>query len=227
MNLLALDTATEHMGLSLKTSEKADLFFSARLGLKHAQSLLLWIDRLLEQAGLEPRELNALVVNRGPGSFTGLRIAMATAKGMSQALGIPMISLSALDCYGQSLDYFPGLIIPLVDARKKRYYTRIYQHGQPQSDYLDLSIEEILALRKNNQPALLTGSAARKIFMEHKQSDLFLDPHWDLSPADLLAEWGQKALEQNPKGDEPGQGPLYLRKSEAELSLEERQKIDS
>lgn len=225
MNLLAIDTATEHMGLCLKSPDRGDLYFSARLGLKHAQSLLLWIDRLLEQANLTSGDLNAIIVNRGPGSFTGLRIGMATAKGMSQALNIPMISLSALDCYGESLNYFKGLVVPLIDAKKKRFYTRPYYQGKATDDYLDWAWEDILNNRKKNQDMLLTGPAAGRLYATASRENLFLDPHWDQSPANLLAHWGEKALKENPKGDDPGQGPLYLRKSEAEISLEKKESI--
>ena len=222
MNLLAIDTSTEYMGICLKSPDKGDLYFSARLGLQHAQGLLLWIDRLLEQAELIPADLKAILVNRGPGSFTGLRIGMATAKGMSQALGIPLLSLSALDCYGKSLAYFDGLVVPLIDAKKKRYYTRIYEQGQPICDYLDWGRENIFKHHENSKPMLFTGPAAKRLYESHPQDNIFLDPHWDQSPANLLAICGQEALKINPKGDDLGQGPLYLRKSEAEISLENK-----
>ncbi len=94
----------------------------------HAESLHVFIDRLLNKNGYTSKDLDAIAVSKGPGSYTGLRIGVATAKGLCFALDVPLLSidtLQALSLQGTN----SGTIIPMMDARRMEVYTAVYQEG--------------------------------------------------------------------------------------------------
>ena len=118
-----------------------------KVGIVDSQLAQMTIQKLLDsflgRESISAADLDLIVCTRGPGSFTGLRIAMATAKGLSLGSSTPMVSIQTLDMLAYGLEYFNGVVVPIIDARKKRFYTAIYQGSKKQSDNLDLSPEDI------------------------------------------------------------------------------------
>jgi tRNA threonylcarbamoyladenosine biosynthesis protein TsaB len=84
------------------------------------------IDRTIADSGLTLQDMDAIAVTKGPGSFTGLRIGSATAKGLAEACGIPVIEVPTVDALAMNMTFFDGLIVPLMDARRNETYTGIY-----------------------------------------------------------------------------------------------------
>ena len=115
-------------------------------GLKHSETLMNAIVSLLEQAGLDKTELELLVCSEGPGSFTGLRIGMSTIKGLSFGLEIPHTAVVTTDYLASGYDYFPGAVVPVLDARKKRFFSAVYHNGRQISPARDLTQDEIFEL---------------------------------------------------------------------------------
>lgn len=129
MNVLALDSSTDLLSVALVTpAGKAEA--SLDLGLKHAERIVDLVDFCLSRASLKPSDLDLVACARGPGSFTGLRIGMATAKGMALALGKPWISVPTLDCLAWGREAFQGAVAPVLDGRRGRVYTAIYERGR-------------------------------------------------------------------------------------------------
>lgn len=92
----------------------------------HGERLHIYIDKLLKQEGFKPKDLDAIAVSKGPGSYTGLRIGIATAKGLCYALDIPLISIDTLSHLAKKSHTDTGIVIPMMDARRMEVYTAIY-----------------------------------------------------------------------------------------------------
>jgi len=218
MNILAFDTSTEVFSICLKTDENRYDFSSSR-GFKHSETLVTEIDLFLKRENLSVPDLDLIVCSGGPGSFTGLRIGMATAKGLSLGSGVPMVTISTLDMIAYGLDYFEGIVVPLIDARKKRYYTAFFKNGEKISDDLDLTTEDIIAKLKKYDKVLLTGpdtfDFSQLFELDSKFSvDVINKKSW---AGNLIVQGIKKFQEFGPSTD--SEGPLYLRRSEAEIGI--------
>jgi tRNA threonylcarbamoyladenosine biosynthesis protein TsaB len=127
--VLSMDSSTAHGSVAVGSGEGvlAEAGFHVRGG--HSAALLPAVDFVMRGAGLEPGDLAALVVGGGPGSFTGLRIAGATAKGMAHALGIPLFSYSGLLAAAAQAWSAPGPVCALFDARGRDVFAACYRFG--------------------------------------------------------------------------------------------------
>jgi tRNA threonylcarbamoyladenosine biosynthesis protein TsaB len=182
------------------------------------------VDMLLKSAGMLPEELERLACMKGPGSFTGLRIGFSVLKGLALSLGIPMVSVPTLDCMALSHSVWPGLVLPVMDARKHRYFTALYRGTERISAYIDADAGEILALIASVPPSgsvLLTGPDADMIRVELGElvplENFIVDPFHKGGRCRELLEFAKKSSILDPK--EVLMGPLYLRQSDAELNL--------
>ena len=222
MNALSIDTATESLGLCLLANgQRRTLVVEA--GLRHSEALLPGIRCLLDDAGIAPAALEAVACCVGPGSFTGIRIGLAAAKGLSFAARIPLIGVANLDALAFRFRGFPGVVVPVLAALRKNYYAALYRDGARISEYLALPLEELTAAVQTHPRVFLTGRGADALHRSlvagaHRPG---LEPILDrgggsTDPVSLL-ELGllQLAREGAPAGEPQ---PLYLRKSDAELS---------
>lgn len=218
MNILAFDTSTEIFSVCLVTNQKS-FEFSCSQGYKHSETLVTEIDLLLKKAEISTSDLDLIVCPSGPGSFTGLRIGMSTAKGISFGSDTPMVTVPTLDMMAYGLNFFDGLIVPVIDARKKRFYTAFYTKDEKISDYLDLTPEDIFARITNYDRVLLTGPDAKAFsdLLEIK-TNISVDPMCSRGWACNLIHLGQKQYDRF--GSSPDtEGPIYLRRSEAEIGI--------
>jgi tRNA threonylcarbamoyladenosine biosynthesis protein TsaB len=127
--ILNIETATTVCSVSLAQEEK--LLFCKELneGFTHAENLHLFIDQALKETGIAAKQLNAIAVSKGPGSYTGLRIGVSTAKGLAYALNIPLISIDTLQIMAASAfskQKEQILYCPMIDARRMEVYTAIF-----------------------------------------------------------------------------------------------------
>jgi len=218
MNILGITTFDDTLQVALK---KEDFFYNTiiKADFRHSVSLVPLIQETCEKNEIKIKDLNLLSLTRGPGSFTGLRIGMAALKGISVALGIDMVSISSLDLIQRSVNFYPGIILPIIDARKQRFYTAIYENGKKISDEMDINAKDIEEQLKPYSKILLTGQDSIKFLDEFKASF-----HGEIQVDSQIRSYGQLlieyALEMYEKGqiDDIGQGPTYIRKSEAEIN---------
>jgi tRNA threonylcarbamoyladenosine biosynthesis protein TsaB len=226
VNILALDTATTILSIAL-SSGTGTYYFEADAGQKHSEILMDGIDGLMETAGLIPGDLEGVACMEGPGSFTGLRIGFAAAKGLALALGIPMGVVPTLDCMAAPLSPWPGIILPAIDAKKNAFFTALYRGTERISDYMDIDAAGIAEKIKEagreveTGPLLLTGPDAETLrgrLRAHLPEDrLLLDPGGRRGKGRELLEIAQKYIIFNKEGNLVNSGPRYIRKSDAEL----------
>ncbi|HOV93674.1 MAG TPA: tRNA (adenosine(37)-N6)-threonylcarbamoyltransferase complex dimerization subunit type 1 TsaB [Spirochaetales bacterium] len=135
----------------------------SREAVKHSEILLPLIEACLAKAELEIEDIDLVACTSGPGSFMGLRIGMATAKGLALARSTPWVCLPTLDTLAAEFVNSESLVVPVIDARKKRVYAALYWKGARESEFLDIEPEKLVALilGKNQlcKRVLFTGQA--------------------------------------------------------------------
>ena len=125
--ILSLETSTTNCSVSLSNEgETLVLKEDNNANYSHAESLHVFIDDVLKSAQLTLKDLDAIAVSKGPGSYTGLRIGVSAAKGLCYALSIPLISVSTLKALASQVNISEGIIVPMLDARRLEVYSAIY-----------------------------------------------------------------------------------------------------
>jgi len=128
--ILNIETATKNCSVSLaKDGETKVLREYAGEGYAHAEKLHFFIEEALSEAGTSFKDLDAVAVSMGPGSYTGLRIGVSAAKGLCYSLGIPLIAVDTLEVLAKAIGIGEGVIIPMVDARRMEAYTAVFDAG--------------------------------------------------------------------------------------------------
>lgn len=158
MKLLAFDTSST--ALSVALLEDKNLVAEARVTVKknHSISLMPTIDFLVAQAGWTPADLDRIVVAEGPGSYTGLRVAVATAKTLAYALKIDLVGVSSLQALTEVAA--EGVLIPIMDARRNNVYVGFYEKGQALVPDRHASFEAVLDQAKAYEKVTFVGEIA-------------------------------------------------------------------
>jgi tRNA threonylcarbamoyladenosine biosynthesis protein TsaB len=213
VNVLSLDTSSEVLSLCAMGGEAWASLVLCR-GLQHSPALLPLAERLLEDAGLKVEDLDLVVCSVGPGSFTGIRIGIATALGIGHGRGIPVVGVSTLDALGKAWETHTGDVFPVIDARRGNIYTARYRGGQRQGDYHDLSPSELTSLLAGASAPLLAGPDAPRIRGLLGAAGGAVPVSAALDPRIALGLGMETLLKKGAEAAFPR--PLYLRKSEAE-----------
>lgn len=213
MNIMVFDTSVKALAAGV-TTDKGLFDAHVEAGFKHSETLLPSIEACLAKAGIGRHDIELIACTSGPGSFTGLRIGMATAKGLSLALGIPWIGVPTLDCMAFGHDPFPGPVVPVIDARKNRIYSALYFHGIRGTDYLDIGLSGLITMLDSYGEALFVGPDADLLADYLLERPGFVIENDDPSQRLLgLATLAQVRYEQ--QGPDPDDaGPLYIREPE-------------
>jgi tRNA threonylcarbamoyladenosine biosynthesis protein TsaB len=228
VNILALETSSDVLHLALST-ERQFIGSTCTVGRQFSEELVVRMKDLCAEASLKLADLSLLVCSNGPGSFTGLRVGMAAAKGVALAANIPLVSLGTMEIIAYPLSHAGMPVLAVMDAKKQRYYAAVFEAGERTTVDMDASVPVICDHIDRYEEILVTGPDAMKIVpalrdevtIRGKTTKIFLDPLRYRSYGETMIQLGKKLLEE--KGpDDIGSGPTYIRKSDAEVSLEER-----
>ena len=223
MPILAIDTATKAAGAAIIAEGTILAEFHFHLGKTHSQRFLPMVESLLYGAELALADMEAVAVTVGPGSFTGLRIGLATAKAWGQALQKPLLPVVTLDALAQNADAH-RYAVPMLDARKNEVYCSLYADGERQWDYLAKEPAALAAeLRQLAGEIEFLGDGAAAYFPLMREA---LGERAILAPeprrlfmAVAVAKLAEKAWQQGRYMDYLQIEPFYLRLSEAENRL--------
>lgn len=226
--ILSIETATGCGSVALTRGRLRDgqvlAEYTLQPELTHSRRLLGVIDTMMHAARAEWKDLGAVAVSRGPGSFTGLRIGMAAAQGIAMAASVPLLGVATLDgmaAAGMAIDI---QVCWLLDARKQQVYAAFYRYDSEcvpirTSDYLALTPDQLL--QSIREPTLLAGPGVRvcQPWCEGLGMIRIL-PAGPLHPRAALIglSAGQRMMEGVGSGNTDCL-PLYVRASEAELNL--------
>ena len=230
MLILAFETSAKAASVALTENGKLLGESYQNTGLTHSQTLMVMAEDLLKQCGKAVSDLTAVAVADGPGSFTGVRIGVAAAKGLAWGACLPCYGVSTLEAMAVSLGIFQGYVCACMDARRSQVYNALFYVNQGQMERV--SADRAIALSELSEelkalegPIFLVGDGS---VLTHKTlsaeiPSLVLPPehrmHQRAVGVALLAEAKAAAGEA---GDAAGLQPNYLRLSQAERERMER-----
>ena len=131
-NLLCIETSTKNCSVAISTNSKLIAFKELNSeNFSHAENLHVFINDILKEVKIDVQNLSGVVIGKGPGSYTGLRIGTACAKGLCYSLNIPLISINSLEIMAQGIPAESNqFLIPMIDARRLEVYTMILDHNK-------------------------------------------------------------------------------------------------
>jgi tRNA threonylcarbamoyladenosine biosynthesis protein TsaB len=216
MRVLAVETSSLAGGVALLDGPRLVAEYLLDVSVTHSERLMSAIDRVLADARWTPRELTGLAVAVGPGSFTGLRIAVSTVKGLALALGLPIAAVPTLDAMAAAVPWAALPVCPVLDARKREVYASLYRWDgltmRREWEYLAIAPDDLA--RRLDEPVIVVGDGADAIsspFARRVQP-----PRRGPAPA-VVGALGHARLAIGDTVAAADLLPIYLRPSEAEL----------
>lgn len=211
MNVLALESSGKVLSIALQNDEEfREILIDAGFG--HSETLMPAVDALFQLAGIPPQSLDLVACSAGPGSFTGLRIGMATAKGIARGADCAIKAISTLPLLASGREHWNGLVVPVMDARKKRVYAAAFRSGEQVHEDADIALDDFLNSLAKDEDILITGPDAK---ITEGKGGVIIDPLHASSRGRALIAMAIADYALN--GSDPSDlGPTYLRLSEAE-----------
>ena len=221
MNILSLDTSTPVLSLSVRTNSSYE---ERKIigNFSHSENLLGEIKSMTKRAGIELKDFELLICTKGPGSFTGLRVGMAGLKGISLASSAPLVSVPTLSVIDESVkSLWKGPVLSVIDAKKKKFYFRLRKGEDVIISDRDGNPEDVIETLKSLKDILITGPDAA-LFASKLSSfedlDITVDPEAPRCLSYALEKLGMEKYKIDGP-DDIGEGPVYIRRSDAEEML--------
>ena len=228
MKILALDSSAVVASVALTDEQALLAEYTLNRGNTHSESLLPMVESVLTKAGVTVADIDLFAVSAGPGSFTGVRIGVATIKGLAFGQEKPCVGVSTLEALAQNLNFLPGVLIcPVMNARRNQFYTALFcnQPGGQERLLPDsaLSAEELDdLLNRYSEPVYLVGDGydLAKQLLSHKTCET---PYrLRLQSACSVAAVALRMANAGLVCDDQTISPVYLRPCQAERERNER-----
>lgn len=248
MKLIGIDSSGLVASVAILEDNKLVAEYTVNNKKTHSQTLLPMLEEIVKTAGLEMKEIDAIAIAAGPGSFTGLRIGSATAKGLGLALKKPIVPVSTVDALAYNMYGANSLVCPIMDARRNQVYTGIYEFVIKEDVSCDATendkctyktyelhvikeacavpIEEIAeALNEEGREVIFLGDGV-PVFAEQLKNLMkvpysFAPAHLALQKAGCVAGLGMEKFKAGIYEDAAEHSPEYLRLSQAERERKE------
>lgn len=224
MLILGIDTSTKTGSVALRNESGICGVLTVSVDSTHSEGLMPAVDLLLDRINKTVNDITAVAGVKGPGSYTGLRIGVATAQGIAFGRNIPGFTFTSMEVLSHSMPYCRHPICPIIPARKGWMYTQIFSCAegtpQPLTDELYTNPDELI--NHISQPTVFFGPGAPLFQQELKgmlQDDcILLSKPFDLPRADFITELAYRELQQNNALKPHELQPHYLGKSQAEIN---------
>ncbi len=233
MRILALDSSGLVATVAILEDEKTIAEYTVNYKKTHSQTLLPMLDEIVRMTEFDLSTIDAIAVAGGPGSFTGLRIGAATAKGLGLALNKPLIHVPTVDGLAYNLYGTTGLICPIMDARRDQVYTGLYRFEDGQFQIVEkqmaISVQELIGkLNRYGEKVTFLGDGV-PVYGEDIRKELqvecsFAPAHMNRQRAAAVGTLGMKYYREGKIESATQHCPDYLRLSQAER---ERAKKDA
>lgn len=236
MKILALDSSGLVASVAIAEDDVLIAEYTVNYKKTHSQTLLPMLNEIVQMTEMDLSTIDAIAVAGGPGSFTGLRIGSATAKGLGLALGKPLVSVPTVDALAYNLYGSDAYICPIMDARKNQVYTGIYRFGGEEfsviQEQVPLAVEELAEkLNELNGKVILLGDGVpvyrekmdQLLTVEHQ----YAPAHQNRQRASAVAVLAQQYMREGKIETAAEHKPDYLRLSQAERERAEREKQDA
>ena len=228
MVILAIETATIVSSVAVAEEGKLLAEVTAAAKLTHSETLQPHIKQAMEMARVKREDIGAIAVSLGPGSFTGLRIGLAAAKGLAYAWGVPIVGVPTLEAMADNFPVPGATVVPLIDAQKGNAYMACYsrdEEGLKEVQPIEiLPLDEVVkrcgAMEKN---VILCGDMVKKLADKELPKNVILAPFTHILPrAATVAALGLERLAKGEEDNVMNLEPFYIRRSEAEVLWEKR-----
>ena len=233
MKILALDSSGIVASVAIAEDDAILAEYTVNYKKTHSQTLLPMLDEIAKMTELDLDTVDAIAVAAGPGSFTGLRIGSATAKGLGLALEKPLIPVPTADALAYNLYDTKGLVCPIMDARRNQVYTGIYRFEEHRlsvvkSQWAGAASELLELLNGMGEPVTFLGDGVpvfRELISETLKAPFSFAPaHVSRQRAAAVAALGMEYYKQGKIESAAEHCPEYLRVSQAERERAQRQK---
>lgn len=221
---LGIDTSHTPLAVAVLKDDQVLAEYKSSLKITHSIGTMPAIEELLKKANIEPREIDAIAVAKGPGSYTGVRIGVTIGKTLAWTLNIPIVSVSSLQVLAGNVPYFPGVVCSIMDARRGNVFAGIYTNGEVVKEAHMSLVELLETVDEMGQPILFVGmdvsihwEQIKEVLGDKVQRT---NTAFNLPSAAVLIELAKK---QEP-GEVHGVIPEYLRVTEAEANWMKEQK---
>ncbi|TCK87940.1 tRNA threonylcarbamoyladenosine biosynthesis protein TsaB [Natranaerovirga hydrolytica] len=230
MKILAIESSGLTASVAVMTTE--DLIGEYTLNCKktHSQTLMPLIEQLNKDIDLTLKDIDAIAISEGPGSFTGLRIGAATAKGLAFSLNIPILSVSSIDGLANNILCEHSIICPIMDAKRNQIYTALYKREKGQlnkiTDSKVIDIETLIEeLKTYDQQVTFNGDGVevyKEIIEQSSLLSVFAPKNLMKQKASSIGDLALSDYGLVKKVKANDFVPVYLRKSQAEREYEQR-----
>ena len=231
MLILAFETSAKAASAALLDGNKLLAESYQNTGMTHSQTLMVMAEDMLKQCGKSASDVDAVAVAEGPGSFTGVRIGVATAKGFAWGREIPCYGVSTLEAMAESLGIYDGYVCPVMDARRSQVYNALFEVNRGKivriREDRAISLDDLAEDVKNlEKPVFLVGDGSNLCYntLLERVPALVLPPehrmHQRAVGVGLIAG---RELTAGVPGDAASLTPNYLRLSQAERERMERE----
>lgn len=229
MYILALETTGAHASVAIINEEGKVFEKTSDSVLNHLQHLMPMTQELLREAGLQIGDMTAIAASRGPGSFTGIRIGVSSARALAQVTDLKTIAVPTLKAFAYNMPGFKGLICPVFDARRSQVYAGAYR-------WIDGKIEEVVPgaaysldefmekTEKAGVPRMFFGDGI-KAYEDRFSEEEIAPEDIRLQQSSSVAKLAKAMYDEGAVTDYEQLKPDYMRKAEAERKLEEKRKI--
>lgn len=235
MRLLAIESSSKTASVAILNDGLVAAEYTINDKMTHSQTLLPMIDEIVKRIGVELETFDAIAISKGPGSFTGLRIGSATAKGLGQALSLPLVEVPTLEGLAYNVAGFDGLICPCMDARRNHVYGAAYTFDN--ETVKEVSTTELieanayvekmacLALKMNLKLFFLGDgvSVLSEALNQLKQPYIIATENNNTHRAASVAKAAAVRYNKNMTISADRHVPDYLRPSQAEREMEKKQ----
>lgn len=233
MRILALDSSGLVATVAILEDEQMIAEYTVNYKKTHSQTLLPMLDEIVKMTEFDLTTIDAIAVAGGPGSFTGLRIGAATAKGLGLALNKPLIHVPTVDGMAYNLYGTTGLICPIMDARRNQVYTGLYrfENGEFQivEKQMAIAVQELVEkLNQYGEKVTFLGDGVpvygKDLKNQLKVECYFAPAHMNRQRATAVGALGMQYYQEGKLQTAAQHHPDYLRLSQAEREQAERER---
>ena len=183
----------------------------AEQGYSHAERLHVFIEEILKETNVKIQELHAVAVSKGPGSYTGLRIGVSTAKGLCYALGIPLIAVDTLQVLAHQVSVESGIIVPMLDARRMEVYSAVFDKNHQKIKEVQAEILTENSYSEISQTVYFIGDCQEKCQTVLTQPNFKFLPEILFPSANQMSQLSYEKFNQNDFEDVAYFEPFYLK----------------
>jgi tRNA threonylcarbamoyladenosine biosynthesis protein TsaB len=217
--ILNLETATKNCSVSISQNGQTILCKEmAEAGYSHAEKLHVFIEDCIKESNISYKDLSAIAVSQGPGSYTGLRIGVSAAKGLCFALDLPLIAVDTLQVLASKLSISDGVIIPMIDARRMEVYSAIFnaKYEKVREVQAEILIEN--SFEQISESIHFVGDCAEKAKTVLTKSNFIFHEEIIYPSANEMSELSYKKFQENNFEDVAYFEPYYLKDFMATVS---------